>query len=139
MEYIKGFLVFFAIGIAIYLFVIFVWWAVDKMDSTAPRITYKIFKDMYDLNSDAWELDGVYVYHRERDSSLWYGSTSREVVFKRFIDVVFYRIFKRFERERINKASISKNEVELYKALQKDIDEARKEAENFVKEKINGT
>lgn len=82
----------------------------------APTITFKAFKTFYSLNPSRWDLWSDYVHYR-----------GDIVCFKSFIDYLQYQKFHADEDRRITEANKIRNETDFVKALQKDIDDYRKE------------
>ena len=94
-------------------------WKIDRRKDT-PRISFKLFKEMYQLNSERWSM---------YDNYLWikYSHTSRRVDFNNFIDLLRYKSFRKKIRKNKNKQVRYNAEVELVKELQKEIDKYQKE------------
>lgn len=82
----------------------------------APTITFKAFKTFYALNPSRWDLWSDYVRYKKD-----------VVCFKSFIDYLQYQKFHADEDRRITEANKIRNETDFVKALQKDIDDYRKE------------
>ena len=82
----------------------------------APTITFEAFKTFYALNPSSWDLWSDYVHYR-----------GDIVCFKSFIDYLQYQKFHADEDRRITEANKIRNETDFVKALQKDIDDYRRE------------
>lgn len=82
----------------------------------APTITFKAFTTFYALNPSRWDLWSDYVFYR-----------GDPVCFKSFIDYLQYQKFHVDEDKRITEANKIRNETDFVKALQKDVDDYRKE------------
>ena len=95
-------------------------WRVEREKDT-PRISFKLFKEMYQLNSEKWSM----MY----ESYLWvkYSDTSSRVDFNSFIDLLRYRRFRKKIKENKIKQARYNAEVELVNELQKEIDKYQKE------------
>lgn len=95
-------------------------WRVERNKDT-PRISFKLFKEMYQLNPKKWSMYESYLF-------VYYNvNTSRRVDFNSFIDLLRYRRFKKKVKENKNKQARYNAEVELVKELQKEIDKYQKE------------
>ena len=94
-------------------------WKIDKGKDT-PRISFKLFKEMYQLNPEKWSMYGSYLWVK-------YSHTSHRVDFNNFIDWLRYGRFRIKVRENKNKQTRYNAEVELVKELQKEIDRYQKE------------
>lgn len=95
-------------------------WRVEREKNT-PRISFKLFKEMYQLNPEKWSMYENYLYINYDDN------TSHRVDFNNFIDWLRYRRFRKKVRESKNKQAQYNAEVELVKELQKEIDKYQKE------------
>lgn len=95
-------------------------WRVDREKDT-PRISFKLFKEMYQLNPEKWSMYENYLYVEYDDN------TSHRVDFNNFIDRLRYGRFRIKVRESENKQAQYNAEVELVKELQKEIDKYQKE------------
>jgi len=95
-------------------------WRVDREKDT-PRISFKLFKEMYQLNPEKWSMYENYLYVNYDDD------TSHRVDFNSFIDRLRYGRFRIKVRENENKQAQYNAEVELVKELQKEIDKYQKE------------
>ena len=95
-------------------------WRVDREKDT-PRISFKLFKEMYQLNPEKWSMYENYLYVKYDDN------TSHRVDFNNFIDRLRYGRFRIKVRESKNKQAQYNAEVELVKELQKEIDKYQKE------------
>ncbi len=109
------------LGVAFTLFCMFLFKHMDyaltrEYHDDAPTITFEAFKTFYALNPSRWDLWSDYVHYR--------GDT---VCFKSFIDYLQYQKFHADEDRRITEANKIRNETDFVKALQKDIDDYRKE------------
>lgn len=96
-------------------------WRVDRGKNT-PRISFKLFKEMYQLNPEKWSMYENYLYVNYDDDN-----TSHRVDFNSFIDWLRYGRFRKKIRENKNKQTRYNAEVELVKELQKEIDRYQKE------------
>lgn len=96
-------------------------WRVDRGKNT-PRISFKLFKEMYQLNPEKWSMYENYLYVNYDDNN-----TSHRVDFNSFIDWLRYGRFRKKIRENKNKQIRYNAEVELVKELQKEIDKYQKE------------
>lgn len=96
-------------------------WRVDWEKDT-PRISFKLFKEMYQLNPEKWSMYENYLYVNYDDNN-----TSHRVDFNSFIDWLRYGRFRKKIRENKNKQTRYNAEVELVKELQKEIDKYQKE------------
>lgn len=95
-------------------------WRVDREKDT-PRISFKLFKEMYQLNPEKWSMYENYLYVKYDDN------TSHRVDFNSFIDWLRYGRFRIKVRESKNKQVRYNAEVELVNELQKEIDKYQKE------------
>ena len=95
-------------------------WRVEREKDT-PRISFKLFKEMYQLNPEKWSMYENYLYVKYDDN------TSHRVDFNNFIDRLRYGRFRIKVRESENKQVQYNAEVELVKELQKEIDKYQKE------------
>lgn len=95
-------------------------WRVDREKDT-PRISFKLFKEMYQLNPEKWSMYENYLYVEYDDN------TSHRVDFNNFIDRLRYGRFRIKVRENKNKQTRYNAEVELVNELQKEIDKYQKE------------
>lgn len=95
-------------------------WRVDREKDT-PRISFKLFKEMYQLNPKKWSMYENYLFVNYADN------TSHRVDFNNFIDRLRYGRFRIKVRESENKQAQYNAEVELVKELQKEIDKYQKE------------
>ena len=96
-------------------------WRIDRRKDT-PRISFKLFKEMYQLNPKKWSMmyeSYLYVYYDI--------NTSHRVDFNSFIDLLRYRRFRKKVKENKNKQVRYNAEVELVNELQKEIDKYQKE------------
>ena len=96
-------------------------WRVDREKDT-PRISFKLFKEMYQLNPEKWSMYENYLYVNYDDNN-----TSHRVDFNSFIDWLRYGRFRKKIRENKNKQTRYNAEVELVNELQKEIDKYQKE------------
>lgn len=101
--------------------VTYLMWRVDRGKNT-PRISFKLFKEMYQLNPEKWSMYENYLYVNYDDNN-----TSHRVDFNSFIDWLRYGRFRKKIRENKNKQTRYNAEVELVKELQKEIDKYQKE------------
>ena len=95
-------------------------WRVDREKDT-PRISFKLFKEMYQLNPEKWSMYENYLYVKYDDN------TSHRVDFNNFIDRLRYGRFRIKVRESENKQVRYNAEIELVNELQKEIDKYQKE------------
>ena len=118
------------IGIIIvaYFIVIYLNWKLDRRKDT-PRISFKLFKEMYQLNPEKWSMYENYLFVK-------YKHTSRRVDFNNFIDLLRYRRFRKKAKENKNKQARYNAEVELVNELQKEIDKYQKENIEEVKARL---
>lgn len=124
-----GFIV--GLGVAFVLLCMFLFKHMDyaltrEYHDDAPTITFEAFKTFYALNPSRWDLCSDYVHYR--------GDT---VCFRSFIDYLQYQKFHADEDKRIAEANKIRNETDFIKALQKDIDDYRKENLNELNKIIN--
>ena len=96
-------------------------WRVDREKDT-PRISFKLFKEMYQLNPKKWSMYENYLYVNYDDNN-----TSHRVDFNSFIDWLRYGRFRKKIRENKNKQTRYNAEVELVNELQKEIDKYQRE------------
>ena len=97
-------------------------WRVDREKDT-PRISFKLFKEMYQLNPEKWSMYENYNYlYVEYDDN-----TSHRVDFNNFIDLLRYKRFRKKIRKNKIKQTRYNAEVELVNELQKEIDKYQKE------------
>ena len=101
--------------------VTYLMWRVDRGKNT-PRISFKLFKEMYQLNPEKWSMYENYLYVNYDDNN-----TSHRVDFNSFIDWLRYGKFRKKIRENKNKQTRYNAEVELVNELQKEIDKYQKE------------
>ena len=120
------------IGIIIvtYFIVIYLNWKLDRRKDT-PRISFKLFKEMYQLNPEKWSMYENYLYVNYDDNN-----TSHRVDFNNFIDLLRYRRFRKKAKENKNKQARYNAEVELVNELQKEIDKYQKENIEEIKRSI---
>lgn len=104
-------------------------WRVEREKNT-PRISFKLFKEMYQLNPEKWSMYENYLYINYDDN------TSHRVDFNSFIDWLRYGSFRKKVRESENKQTRYNAEVELVKELQKEIDRYQKENIEEIKRSI---
>ena len=95
-------------------------WRVEREKDT-PRISFKLFKEMYQLNPEKWSMYENYLYVKYDDN------TSHRVDFNNFIDRLRYGRFRIKVRESENKQVRYNAEIELVNELQKEIDKYQKE------------
>lgn len=100
--------------------VTYLMWRVDREKDT-PCISFKLFKEMYQLNPEKWSMYENYLYVNYDDN------TSHRVDFNNFIDRLRYGRFRIRVKENKNKQAQYNAEVELVKELQKEIDKYQKE------------
>ena len=101
--------------------VTYLMWRVDRGKNT-PRISFKLFKEMYQLNPEKWSMYENYLYVNYDDNN-----TSHRVDFNSFIDWLRYGRFRKKIRENKNKQTRYNAEVELVNELQKEIDKYQRE------------
>lgn len=101
--------------------VTYLMWRVDRGKNT-PRISFKLFKEMYQLNPKKWSMYENYLYVNYDDNN-----TSHRVDFNSFIDWLRYGRFRKKIRENKNKQTRYNAEVELVNELQKEIDKYQRE------------
>lgn len=94
-------------------------WKIARRKDT-PRISFKLFKEMYQLNPEKWSMYENYLFVK-------YKHTSCRVDFNNFIDLLRYKRFRKKVRENKNKQARYNAEVELVNELQKEIDKYQKE------------
>lgn len=95
-------------------------WRVDREKDT-PRISFKLFKEMYQLNPEKWSMYENYLFVNYDDN------TSHRVDFNNFIDLLRYGRFRKKIKENKTKQTRYNAEVELVNELQKEIDKYQKE------------
>lgn len=95
-------------------------WRVDRGKNT-PRISFKLFKEMYQLNPKKWSMYENYLFVNYADN------TSHRVDFNNFIDLLRYERFRKKIRKNKIKQTRYNAEVELVNELQKEIDKYQKE------------
>ena len=100
--------------------VTYLMWRVEREKNT-PRISFKLFKEMYQLNPEKWSMYENYLYINYDDN------TSHRVDFNNFIDWLRYRRFRKKIKDNKNKQARYNAEVELVNELQKEIDKYQKE------------
>lgn len=100
--------------------VTYLMWRVDRGKNT-PRISFKLFKEMYQLNPERWLMYENYLFVN------YDNNTSHRVDFNSFIDWLRYGRFRKKIRENKNKQTRYNAEVELVNELQKEIDKYQKE------------
>ena len=101
--------------------VTYLMWRVDRGKNT-PRISFKLFKEMYQLNPEKWSMYENYLYVNYDDNN-----TSHRVDFNSFIDWLRYGRIRKKIRENKNKQTRYNAEVELVNELQKEIDKYQRE------------
>ncbi len=106
--------------IIVVFIVTYLLWRVERGKNT-PRISFKLFKEMYQFNPEKWSMYENYLYVNYDDN------TSHRVDFNSFIDWLRYGRFRIKVRENKNKQTRYNAEVELVKELQKEIDKYQKE------------
>lgn len=104
-------------------------WRVDREKDT-PRISFKLFKEMYQLNPEKWSMYENYLYVEYDDN------TSHRVDFNNFMDRLRYGRFRIKVRENKDKQTRYNAEVELVNELQKEIDKYQKENIEEVKARL---
>ena len=92
----------------------------NYMTGNAPTITYRLFIEMYAINSIKWSLEDDYVCYID-------GGSKRRIVFKTERDYKKYKKFRKEEIEKKRKLERIKAEAELAKCFQADIDRYRAE------------
>ena len=100
--------------------VTYLMWRVEREKNT-PRISFKLFKEMYQLNPEKWSMYENYLYINYDDN------TSHRVDFNNFIDWLRYRRFRKKIKDNKNKQARYNAEVELVNELQEEIDKYQKE------------
>ena len=95
-------------------------WRIDRKKD-APCVSFKLFREMYQLNPKKWSMYESYLYVYYDDN------TSRRVDFNSFIDLLRYRRFRKKVKENKSKQTRYNAEVELVNELQKEIDRYQKE------------
>ena len=100
--------------------VTYLMWRVDRGKNT-PRISFKLFKEMYQLNPEKWSMYENYLYVNYDDN------TSHRVDFNSFINWLRYGRFRKKIKDNKNKQAQYNAEVELVNELQKEIDKYQKE------------
>lgn len=109
--------------------VTYLMWRVDRGKNT-PRISFKLFKEMYQLNPEKWSMYENYLYVNYDDN------TSHRVDFNSFIDWLRYGRFRKKIKDNKNKQIRYNAEVELVNELQKEIDKYQKENIEEIKRSI---
>lgn len=104
-------------------------WRVDREKDT-PRISFKLFKEMYQLNPEKWSMYENYLYVEYDDN------TFHRVDFNNFIDRLRYGRFRKKIKENKTKQARYNAEVELVNELQKEIDKYQKENIEEVKARL---
>ena len=105
--------------VAIFI-VTYLMWRVDREKDT-PRISFKLFKEMYQLNPEKWSMYENYLYVNYDDN------TSHRVDFNSFINWLRYGRFRKKIKDNKNKQAQYNAEVELVNELQKEIDKYQRE------------
>lgn len=95
-------------------------WRIDRKKD-APRISFKLFREMYQLNPKKWSMYEGYLYVH------YNVHTARRVDFNSFIDLLRYRRFRKKIKKNETKQTRYNAEVELVNELQKEIDKYQKE------------
>lgn len=95
-------------------------WRIDRKKD-APRISFKLFREMYQLNPKKWSMYEGYLYVR------YNVHTARRVDFNSFIDLLRYRRFRKKIKKNETKQTRYNAEVELVNELQKEIDKYQRE------------
>lgn len=117
------------IVIAAVFIVTYLMWRVEREKDT-PRISFKLFKEMYQLNPKKWSMYENYLFVNYADN------TSHRVDFNSFIDWLRYGRFRIKVRENKNKQTRYNAEVKLVNELQKEIDRYQKENIEEIKRSI---
>lgn len=117
------------IVIAAVFIVTYLMWRVEREKDT-PRISFKLFKEMYQLNPEKWSMYENYLYVNYDDNA------SHRVDFNNFIDWLRYGRFRIKVRENKNKQTRYNAEVKLVNELQKEIDRYQKENIEEIKRSI---
>lgn len=107
--------------ISAYLFLRTIFWFVWLLDryATAPRITFKAFKEMYVINTKSWWLGtNNPQYHTPNHDWI-------DIEFKSYHDYLLYKLFV-YKAEK-DEAYVKRleNEAELIKCMQGEIDDYR--------------
>ena len=100
--------------------VTYLMWRVDRGKNT-PRISFKLFKEMYQLNPEKWSMYENYLYVNYDDNN------SQRVDFNSFNDWLRYGRYRKKIKDNKNKQARYNAEVELVNELQKEIDKYQKE------------
>lgn len=87
-----------------------------------PRISFKLFKEMYQLNPDIWSLDNLnYLIFNKSIYS------HQRIEFDSYKDVLKYNYFRKKQRKNKYEQERHEAEVDLLRELQKEIDKYQKE------------
>ena len=92
----------------------------DYMTGNFPKITFKLFIEMYAINPNNWEFKDTHVCYNR------YGERHR-MVFKTKRDFGKYKKFKEKEETRKREVERLKEEAKIAKCFQDDIDRYRAE------------
>ena len=92
----------------------------DYMTGNYPKITFKLFTEMYAISLNKWELHDTHVRYQ-----------SRIIVFKTKRDYRKYQKFKEKKETREREVARLKEEAELAKCFQADIDRYRAETHRY--------
>ena len=107
--------------ISAYLFLRTIFWFVWFLDryATAPRITFKAFKEMYVINTKSWWLGTDNPQYRTSNHD-WI-----DIEFKSYHDYLLYKLFV-YKAEK-DEAYVRRleNEAELIKCMQGEINDYR--------------
>lgn len=88
----------------------------DYISGNHPKITFKLFTEMYAISPNKWEFHDTHVRYQ-----------NRIIVFKTKMDYRKYKKFKEKEETREQEVERLKEEAELAKFFQADIDRYRAE------------
>jgi len=108
------------LGYAIGVLIDGLWKDEDYITGNYPKITFKLFTEMYAINPNNWKLKDTHVCYTR------FGAVHC-IVFKTRRDYEKYLKFKKEKETRDRETERLKGEVELAKFFQEDIDRYRSE------------
>ena len=112
--------------ITIPIWVGWICWISDSRGSKSARLTYKQFKAIYDVTPECFEMYSTWVEYEHNN-----------IEFKSYRDVLLYRIFRMRKSKYDKRVSQIKNQAELIKLIQANLNKQQEEIATFIKEKAD--
>ncbi len=98
-------------------------WKYDRIDECCPKISFKTFKTMYEINPSAFQ---------KYESCVKYNGDYVEFISYR--DMKKYQRYSRIENKNNKKEKSDKATIQMLESFQKDIDNYRKKNESEIKQ-----